>query len=203
VLNADEWPARISEITGAVAGGEEKADLFGEPSLHIVGAVVLALIEAVGRQLAHAVEPGRHVAAAGMEERIEQIGAGLVDRHEDVALPGAEIVVEVERPLLPPVAEDDGVVEGCDLAQGAAQGRREARPVQFSDHLRQGGMPIQRPFKHLSPQSGAIPPYYPSGGIYKDGRLPQPDCKQGIDPAMDAIGAIETWAGLAGKSRWA
>src|SRR3546814_6642966 len=61
--------------------------------------------------------------------------------YEDVPLLRAEIVVEVERPLLAPIAEDHGVIERRDLPQGTGQGGREARPVQFADGIRQGRMP--------------------------------------------------------------
>jgi hypothetical protein len=178
-LKDGEWPARISEMTTRAPSpvARKKADLLGQPGLHIVGAVIFALIEAVRRQVAHAVEAGRDIVAAGMEEGVEQVGPGLVHRDEDVALLRPKIVVEIERPILAPVAEHHVVVEGRDLAQGAGQGRRETRSIQLPDRLSQGGMPIQRPLKHLSPQSGAKAPPYPSGGIYTDGRLPQPDAQ--------------------------
>lgn len=80
---AARLPAHQRQHDSRVLDGNEEADLFGEPGLHIVGAVVFAGIEAVGGKIAHPEQPGAPVAGRAAE-RVEQVRTSLIERNEDV-----------------------------------------------------------------------------------------------------------------------
>jgi hypothetical protein len=94
--------------------------------------------------------------AAGVKERIEQVRTGLIDRDEDVAFVRPEIVIEIERTLLLPVAEDDRMVVRGDLAQRTRQRGSETRCIERRNRFRQGRIPIRRRCQLISLSSRFI-----------------------------------------------
>ena len=107
---------------GAVGQIDEIGDLFGQPGLGIVVAVIFPLLEPIRRHVAQAVKPGRNLPRRRQIERVQQIRAGLIIGDKDLALAGGEIVVKIKRPVRPDIAKHHRIGEGRDLTQQIGQG---------------------------------------------------------------------------------
>ena len=101
---------------------EGVADFFGKAGLHVIGAVVLALIETVGRDIAQPIQAGVDSAVAGLEKRVEQIRSLEIVVDENEPFLGRKGMKQAQRFFALVIGEDDRVIELREQFEGVDEG---------------------------------------------------------------------------------
>ena len=115
------------------ADRNKEGDLFRKSRLYVVGLEVVALREAIWRQVGDAVRTWSAGFRLSDEKRIEQIGPGLVVVDEDAPLGYREAVEEIDRPGAAAIGEDHRIVERNNMTERRNKVRREGRRANGSD----------------------------------------------------------------------